>query len=248
MMSKRVRFAVSITLAALLAGLYLLLRPGADDLPRERVGLMTSLPIYWSETAEFAAFASGQGELPWVRAALEEDYVLQPLDTLVNEDGSGRESYDRLIIAQPRALSPQDNVALDEWVNNGGRLLLVIDPLLTGNYSVPLGHPSHPMAVGLLPPVLERWGIGVRYDENQPFALRTIEADGFEIPVAMAGEAHLLGSGFATCDVSHEGVLARCDVGRGRVTLLADAALFEFHQESADHRKLLSKLTNIAFE
>lgn len=247
-MSKRVRFAIPIVLAALLAGLYILLRPEIDDAPRERVGLMTSLPIYWSETADIAALASGQGELPWARAALEEDYILQPLDTLVNEDESHRENYDRLIIAQPRALSPQDNVVLDEWVNKGGRLLLVIDPLLTGNYSVPLGHPSHPVAVGLLPPVLERWGIGVRYDENQPLALRTIEADELGIPVVMAGEVFLLDSGSAACDISHEGVLAICDVGGGRVTLVADATLFEFHQESADHRKLLSKLTNIAFE
>ena len=247
-MSKRVRFAITIVVAALIAGLFLLSRQPAEEIPREKVALMTSLPIYWGEAADFRVLASGQGDLPWVRAALEERYDLQPLDSLVIEDEAVQENFDRLIIAQPRALSPQDNVAVDEWVNNGGRLLMVIDPLLTGSYSVPLGDPSHPVAVGLLPPVLERWGIGMRYDENQPFALRTIAVEGLEIPVAMAGEAHLLDSGSGTCSISHEGVLARCDVGQGRVTLLADAALFEFHEDSSDRRKLLSKLTNIAFE
>jgi hypothetical protein len=248
MTSKRVKFALPLIVLALLAGLFLLSRQSEIDGPPERLVLMTSLPIYWGEGADFGTLASGQGEIPWVREALERQYDLLPIDSLSAAVGNEAAGFDRLIIAQPRALSPQDNVTLDEWVNEGGRLLLVIDPLLTGSYSVPLGDPAHPMVIGLLPPVLERWGIGIRYDENQPFALQNVEAGDLEIPFAMAGEVYLLGSGSGNCEISHQGIMARCQVGQGRVTLLADAAIFEFHEDSQALRKSLSNLTELALE
>ncbi len=246
-MLKRLKFVFPFAALAILVGLFVLSRQTVEEVPREKLALMTSLPLYWGEASEFAELASGQGELPWVRARLEERYDLYPIDSLSTEIELGREAFDRILIAQPRAISPEDNVALDEWVSQGGRLLLVIDPLLTGSYSVPLGDPSHPTTVGLIPPVLERWGIGIRYDENQAFALQSVESGGLQLPFAMAGEAHLLGSGTATCTISHEGILARCKLGKGRVTMLVDAALFELHQESSNSRKSLLKLTEMAF-
>src|SRR3546814_298959 len=124
---------------------------------RPQVAIMTSLPIYWSEGADVALIASGQGEMPWVRGALETRYRLKPVDTL--GAGDGRDplaGIERLMVVQPRALSPQDNLVLDRWVMAGGHLFMVLDPLLTGQYSVPLGDPRHPVAVGLIPPEIGR--------------------------------------------------------------------------------------------
>ena len=224
-MWKRPKFLLPLAVIALLAGLVLFPRPLLDEEPRKELALMTSLPIYWGEGAE-----------------------LHPLDTLTFEGDIDLGRFERMIIAQPRAISPQDNVALDDWVNGGGRLLMVIDPLLTGDYSVPLGDPAHPMTIGLLPPVLERWGIGMTYDENQTFALQSIEAEGINIPFAMAGRVHLLDHGIGSCDLSHEGIVAQCVVGQGRVTLLADATLFELNEESSASRKSLSNLVDFAFD
>ena len=247
-MWKRPKFLLPLAVIALLAGLVLFPRPLLDEEPRKELALMTSLPIYWGEGADFGTLVSGNDELPWVRVVLEKKYELQPLDTLTFEGDIDLGRFDRMIIAQPRAISPQDNVALDDWVNGGGRLLMVIDPLLTGDYSVPLGDPAHPMTIGLLPPVLERWGIGMTYDENQTFALQSIEAEGINIPFAMAGRVHLFDHGTGSCDLSHEGIVAQCVVGQGRVTLLADATLFELNEESSASRKSLSNLVDFAFD
>lgn len=220
---------------------------------RPQVALMTSLPIYWSDGADVALIASGQGELHWVRDALEARYQLRPVDTLgATDDGDPLAGIDRLMVIQPRALSPQDNLALDRWVMDGGHLFMAIDPLLTGQYSVPLGDPGHPVAVGLIPPVIERWGMEFRFDETQPFAVRELDAAGIAIPVAMAGEIHPLpGAGPSagkTCRIDASRILATCTVGKGRVTILADAALFEFPEGEGEYRDALMRLAARAFE
>ncbi|MBA4164116.1 MAG: hypothetical protein C0510_05725 [Erythrobacter sp.] len=216
---------------------------------RPQVAIMTSLPIYWSEGADVALIASGQGEMPWVRGALEARYRLKPVDTL--GAGDGRDplaGIERLMVVQPRALSPQDNLVLDRWVMAGGHLFMVLDPLLTGQYSVPLGDPRHPVAVGLIPPVIERWGMELRFDETQPFAVSDVDVAGIAIPVAMAGEIHPLPGSGNGCRIDASRILATCTRGRGRITILADAALFEFPESERDHRDALMQLMVRAFE
>ena len=89
---------------------------------------MTSLPIYWPEGVELSVVIEGS-QMPWVRRELEERYDLVPLDTLSPNDNGGDglsnplADIERLLIVQPRGLSPDDNVALDEWMRGGGRLL-----------------------------------------------------------------------------------------------------------------------------
>lgn len=217
--------------------------------PRPQVAIMTSLPIYWSEGADVALIAAGQGELPWVRGALEARYRLKPVDMLGAIDGRDPlTGIDRLMVVQPRALSPQDNLALDRWVMGGGHLFLALDPLLTGQYSIPLGDPRHPVAVGLIPPVIERWGMELRFDETQPLAVRDVDAGGIDIPVAMAGEIHPLPGSGSGCTIDASRILATCTLGKGRVTILADAALFEFPRGDGENREALMQLMVRAFE
>ena len=93
------------------------------------LGLMGTIPIYWGESDDFGQLLSDEGEVHWARAQLEAGYRLRLLDMLSEESLAGLEV---LMLAQPRALSPQENVALDTWVRRGGKLLLFADPLLTG--------------------------------------------------------------------------------------------------------------------
>ncbi|OGS49196.1 MAG: hypothetical protein A3J40_04185 [Erythrobacter sp. RIFCSPHIGHO2_12_FULL_63_10] len=236
--------------ALLLAGSLLWLWSAQKEAgSRTQVALMTSLPIYWSDGADVTLLASGQGELPWVRETLEARYRLKPVDTLgAAGQGDPLAGIDRLMVVQPRALSPQDNVALDQWVNDGGHLFMALDPLLTGQYSVPLGDSRHPAAVGLVPPVIARWGMDLRFDEAQPFAVRELDGMGIAIPVAMAGEIHPLPGAGKACQIAESGILASCKVGKGRVTILADAALFEFPEGEGKHRDVLTQLVARAFE
>lgn len=263
--TKRLRLAYAGLLAALVAaGALWAWQQAARPVDRPRLGLMTSLPIYWPEGADMVAMIEGEGELPWVRQALEESYAITPLDTLSPSGDGGTASVDplagidRLLIAQPRGLSPQDNVALDNWVRAGGRLLLVIDPMLTGQYAVPLGDPRHPQSVGLIPPVVVRWGLHINFDERQPLEPRLESYGEGEVPVLLSGEAILVQPGpdadeeaqaaRGDCRVLGDGVAAACKVGKGRVMLLADANLLELSGPDGDGEGYLRQLADFALE
>ena len=90
-----------------------------EQMAQPRLGLMSTLPIYWNEAVEFSDLLNQDQGANWVRTVLERDYALEPLDVLTPETLA---PLDRLILAQPRALSPEENVALDNWVRAGGRL------------------------------------------------------------------------------------------------------------------------------
>lgn len=210
--------------------------PTAADPPeRPRLGLMSSLPLLYPLGADIAAIASGSAGVPWQRAALERAYTLEPLDTLSPIPGLGPDAPEtdplagltRIAIIQPRGLSPADNVALDGWVRAGGRLLMVLDPALTGDYDLPLGDPRRPVDSALIPPVVGRWGLAVRFDEAQEPAVAERALAKAVLPLALAGEVTITDPAAAACTLLAGGAAARCRVGEGTVTLVADAALFE---------------------
>ncbi len=203
-----------------------------DQAGKPKLGLMTGLPLYWPLGADFGDLAGGNVEAPWQRAVLERDHQLVLLDTLTPIPGlaSGDPETDplagleRLAIIQPRGLSPLDNVALDDWVRAGGHLLIALDPMLTGEYEVALGDPRRPSAVALFPPVIERWGMKVTYDEQQEFAPRLVTIGDLQLPVLLAGQ---ISAKNANCVQETQSSVQQCQIGEGTVTLIADAAMFE---------------------
>jgi hypothetical protein len=225
--------------------------PSAAD--RAALGLMTSLPLYWPLGAELGAIASGEAPPPWQRRVIEARYALAPLDTLspipALADGAPDTDplarLDRLAVIQPRGLSPADNVALDRWVQRGGRLLLVLDPALTGEYDLPLGDPRRPTDSALIPPVVARWGLAVSFDEAQPLAVVTQSLAGAALPLALSGKITVAGT---ACTVLAAGAAAQCRVGDGQVTLIADAAVFEHPELAGDGGSLLLAILAAALE
>lgn len=217
---------------------------------------MTSLPLYWPLGAGVAEIARGAANPPWQRAALEERHRLILLDTLspIAPLAPGAAETDplaglaRLAIIQPRGLAPADNVALDDWVRGGGRLLLVLDPQLTGHYDLPLGDARQPSAVALIPPVLARWGLAIRYDEAQDLAGRRVVLGAGAIPLVLAGEVTLIGDAARQCMLFAKGAAARCRIGAGQVTVLADAAVFEAEEPGDEARASLAALIGWAFD
>ncbi len=148
-------------------------------------------------------------------------------------------------MAQPRPLSPSENVALDRWVRGGGRLLLFADPMLTEDSAFALGDPRRPQTSVLLSPILGRWGLELHYDERQPFGEHTGEALGIAVPANLAGR-FALGPGSA-CVLSGGGLAADCPIGKGRVLVLADAALFERDGAGTARVEALDHLLETAF-
>ena len=218
------------------------LRPPAD---RPVLGLFTSLPLYWAEAPDLAAMLAPDGEIHWARAALESTYGLRPLDTL---EGLTARKPRNLLMVQPRPLSPAENVALDAWVRRGGRVLLFADPALTQDSAFALGDRRRPQDTVLLSPILTRWGVRLEFDEDQPLGERTVALAGGQLPVNLPGRLGSAPGG--SCRFEGGGLRALCLVGKGRVTVIADAALFErVEQPEAiePRRRALLALIEFAF-
>lgn len=191
------------------------------------IGLFTSLPILWRESGGLADLLEPGGEPHWALAVLERYGRLRPLDTLAPSGGRlPLDGHAVLVLAQPRPLSPRENVALDRWVREGGRVLLFADPMLTGPSAYPLGDPRRPQDVVLISPILKRWGLELRFDETQRAGEHMAHARGESLPVNLPG-SFALTPGARRCVLEAEGLLARCRIGAGRVVALADAALLE---------------------
>lgn len=206
---------------------------------------MTTLPLLWAETEDVGELLRSDASSSWVRDHLELRYALEPLDTL---DAAALARLDRLILAQPRALSPEENVALDGWVRSGGRLLLVADPMLTRHSRFALGDKRRPQDVALLSPILAHWGLELRFDESQTEGERTVRIADHDVPVDVAG--YFVARPAASCSLSGKGLLASCRIGKGYVIALADAALLDDAEQGADdaRRASLSRLAALAFD
>ena len=213
--------------------------------PATRLGLFTSLPIFWSESGSIAETLEGAGEPHWVRTQLEEDHELVPLDTL---DGPDLAATGRLVMAQPRALAPAENVALDAWVQGGGRLVLFADPFLTEHSRFGLGDRRRPQDSVVLSPILRRWGLELTFDDEQPAGERRIEFAGHAIPLRLAGAFRLAPSApHAKCELGPEGVFATCVIGKGRALIVADAAVLEAERPAEEGRAALEALVEHGF-
>ena len=192
---------------------------------RPQLGLMGTIPIYWGESEAFGDVLSGKGSAHWARARLETRFTLEPLDTLTAENLAG---LDYLLLAQPRALSGAENVALDAWVRQGGHLLLFADPMLTGGTHFAIGDRRRPQDVALLSPILAHWGLTMEFDVEAPEGFALVDGGRVPIPVNRAGRFALTPGGGA-CTLAARRVLARCRIGKGSATILADAATLDLY-------------------
>ncbi len=251
------RPAVLTALAAALLALAGCSAAPAATAPEERpaLGLMTSLPVYWQEDASLADIAAGRAVPPWQRRTIETRFALVPLDTLTPVPALSPDAPEvdplagltRLAVIQPRGLAPADNVALDNWVRGGGRLLLVLDPALTGDYAAPLGDPRRPVDAALIPPVVARWGLAVAFDAAQADAAEAVPLGEGALPLALAGRITITDPAAARCTLLADAAAARCTVGKGTVMLIADAALFEHPELAGEAGEALLALLAEAF-
>ena len=236
---RKVWIAVALVFVAL-AAIALLARE-KEPVPVAPIGLFTTLPILWADHPELAASLDPEAEAHWARAVISERGAIEPLDLLY---GAQLAKLRRLILAQPRVLTPQENVALDDWVRGGGQLLLLADPALTEESTFPLGDPRRPQAAALLSPILTRWGLELLFDDSQAQGRGEREVMGVPVPVNLPGQ--LATRGQDNCRLWGEGLAATCAIGAGRVVVIADAALLDREEASAG-RKALSWLLDAAF-
>lgn len=238
--------AVPVLVLALAAAL--LVWPRTAPLPPEQraplglpLGLFTSLPIWWGEADDVAARVSAPQEPHWARAVLEEGRRVVLLDTLLKPQG-----FADLIMAQPRPLEPQENVALDGWVRGGGHVLLFADPMLTWESRFALGDRRRPQDTVLLSPILEHWGLELQFDPDQPDGTR--ENTGTGLSVRLAGTLVARPRGDAACRIEQRGLIAECRIGKGRALIVADSAVLEPAEQTAGPAATLRALLDRAFK
>lgn len=205
---------------------------------RPALALMGTVPIYWGEAADLGETLTGEAPPHWARAVLERDFVLAPVDYLSAENLA---RYDYLLMAQPRGLSAEENVALDAWVRDGGRLLLFADPMMTGDSRFGVGDRRRPQDVALLSPILAHWGLELAFDSGQDEGLHDADHFGDPLPVNMRGQWSYVTAEPGTareCNIPGDALLAHCRIGAGQALLVADAAMLDLagpysHAESA---------------
>lgn len=218
-------------------------RPAAVAQP---IALFTSLPILWAEQEGPRELLASPAPPHWAKRELQRRGPLVPLDLLAGPPGHAPlAAVKRLVVAQPRPLGPQENVALDDWARAGGQVLLLADPALTAPSAFALGDPRRPQVVALLSPILARWGLELTFDPAAPYGERMVAADGLALPVNLPGRLVLRPG--SRCRLAGGGLLAFCPVGAGHATVLADAALLDPADPTGRRRAAFSMLLDRAF-
>ncbi len=229
-----VEFAACLALAACAGA-----KPSRDT-RSATIGLFTTLPVLWAESGDLRGLLRNDAPSHWALAPLRARGELSPVETLLpGPAGPPLAGVDLLVMAQPRALAPQENVALDSWVRRGGHLLLFADPLLTEHSAYPIGDRRRPQDVALLSPILARWGLRLEFDEDQHGGERLVAIDGITLPVDLPGRFAQTGEA-QSCELLADGIAARCRIGKGAVLAIADAALLDKHR--ATGREPLARL------
>lgn len=217
---------------------------GAAVEPRDRapLALFTTLPLYWGEAADISETIAGTARPHWARAAIERRFGLRPIDVLTAETLA---PFRQLLLAQPRALSPEENVALDAWVRSGGKLLLFADPMLTAESRFALGDPRRPADTVLLSPIFGHWDLELQFDEDPQANEHAREALGADLPVNRPGR--FVTRGQDNCRLWGDGLAVTCAIGEGRLVAFADAALLENAEQPGQRREALLFLLDTAF-
>jgi hypothetical protein len=172
--------------------------------------LLTSLPIVFGE--EFSIQSAGSPILK----ALQTHYRVLPISvTDPAELAKGR----LLLMAHPPAQPAEDLVALDQWVRDGGRLLLLADPMLEWPSERPLGDPLRPPAMFMDTGLLAHWGLRLDAPDERGSALRRL--GGYDVLTVSPGAL------FGNCRISEDRLVAHCSVGKGKATIVADADLID---------------------
>jgi hypothetical protein len=165
---------------------------------RPTLALLTSLPLTFGER-----FGLDGGSPALTR--LEQRYGVVPVPVA---DAASLKGQKLLLMAHPRAQPAEVLVELDQWVRGGGRVVLLADPLLSWESVRPLGDPLRPPPVFADTGLLAHWGV-------------ELSASGpGDIPVETASPGKLISK---RCELASGGFIARCSVGKGRATIIADA-------------------------
>ena len=134
---------------------------------------------------------------------LEQRYTVQPIGVA---DAASLKGRRLLLMAHPRAQPAEALVELDQWVKRGGHVLLLADPKLDWPSERPLGDLLRPPPTFTDTGLLNHWSLSL-------------------------SDAGLASSG--PCAIADKGLIARCRIGRGSATVIADADFINAEEPGA---------------
>jgi hypothetical protein len=231
---RRSRLLIPIALVLIGFAIFAWSRGGDELGPRaERPVLLflTSLPVMFGD--ELSLEAAGSPLLD----ALETRYRVLAIAT--TSPGELRRGH-LLLMAQPLAQPAENLVALDQWVRDGGRVLLLADPLLEWADHRPLGDSTRPPPMFSDTGLLDHWGL----------TLDTPDTRG-EQRSSLAGEAVTTlspGRLEGKCDLSADRLVARCRIGKGEAMVVADADFLDWNRAGGaggNHHAVLAALNSL---
>ena len=188
--------------------------PGPDPAarpPAERptLALLTSLPLVFGES--FGLDRGGSSAL----TRLEQRYNVLPIGVA---DAASLRGQKLLLMAHPRAQPAEVLVELDQWVRDGGRLLLLADPRLDWPSERPLGDRLRPPPAFADTGLLGHWGLQIiAPQESGPVRL-----GGGHNPIVYFSPGRLVSTN-PDCELSRANIVAECAIGKGKVAVVADA-------------------------
>jgi hypothetical protein len=187
------------------------------------IGLITTLPMRWGEGDAPNAIDAMANPAP-AYVAIQDEYDIRLIDSV---DNKALKKTKLLMLAQPRAFTPQELVDIDSWVRGGGRMLILADPALSWESAYPLGDKRRPLFTSLLSPLFTHWGIELVLpmdDGNEKAGYYQVAGERIKTITPGAWQP-IRGRKTGNCSISDKGLIAQCTVGKGQAILIADADL-----------------------
>jgi hypothetical protein len=201
---------------ALLALLY---QPAVARADAPAVTMLTGLPLRWSASPGIAAMiAEGTNDDP----ALARLVAAGPVSLVDSLADHVPPPGGTLLIAHPRALAPQELVAIDAFVRGGGHAVVLADALSGWPARHPLGDPRNAPITSLLTPLLDHWGVLLGAAPAGEGKALPVDIDGARLRLFSAGRFDRLPT---ICRAYADRHAARCRIGQGEVWLIGDADL-----------------------
>lgn len=193
--------------------------------------LLTTLPLVFAE--KFGLDGGGSPAL----VALAMRYKVTPIGIADSTTLGKRQKL--LLMAHPRAQTAEALVDLDRWVRDGGRVLLLADPMLEWPSERPLGDPFRPPPAFADTGLLKHWGLRLDAPDKRGPAARRLGglAIGTVSPGSLAGG----------CAIRPDRLVAHCRVGQGAATIVADADFLDVdHLDGPTENNLKAMLAELA--
>jgi hypothetical protein len=210
------KLAAILWFAAGHAALAALYQEPASDTP---VTMLSGLPLRWAGEGDLSAMLErGAADDPAL-VRLEQTHRIALVDSLADHVPPAGAV---LFLAHPRALSPQDLVAIDAFVRGGGRAVILADALSGWPAPHPTGDSRNPPVTSLLTPLLDHWGITLGAAPTGEAEAHDVDVDGRRLRLFSAGRFEAPPPG---CTAQADTQILRCRVGAGEAWLVGDADL-----------------------